>query len=396
MNQTLHFQKTLKRNSSHRNLWRGVSMSVLTVSAIISASTAAAQIPDTLMAVRDSSNNTRMSLHKNGALCVGGTYDGGVTNAGIPADGAGTRMMWYPEKAAFRAGHVIGTQWDDANIGIYSFAVGESARASGDHSVSMGARNVAAGVSSFAVGEQSTASGAASVAMGYHAHTNARQGSFVFADRSTIDTLRAGLNHSANWRTSGGFRIFTSSNLSTGLTIQSGSVVSNWGQSNAVISTSTGAYLSDAGVWTNTSDVNKKHLFENISGEDILTKIRSLPITRWSYRTDDNNIRHIGPMAQDFYAAFKLGNDDKAIGTVDADGVALAGIKALEERTTKLAAELQALKAENAALREQQKGSDKFAPLKTAGIPLLALAGLGLGGIFLSRRKKAQHTADKI
>lgn len=334
-----------------------------------------------------------MSLHENGALLVGGAYDGSTFSGGIPAEGAGTRMMWYPEKASFRAGHVTGAFWDDANTGYYSFAAGEDVRASGDNAIALGARCLASGASTFAVGEQNTASGSASVALGYHAHTNARQGSFVFGDRSTVDTIRAGVNHSATWRVSGGFRIFTSSNLSTGLTIQSGANISNWGQSNAVISTSTGAYLSTTGVWTNTSDVNRKHLFENISGEDILMKLRSLPVTRWSYRTDKDNIRHIGPMAQDFYAAFKLGDNDKAIGTVDADGVALAGIKALEERTTKLAAEIETMKAENAALREKLEGKDKFAPLKTAGLPLLIIAGaLGLGGAFLRRRKNAGNT----
>src|SRR5918993_518957 len=87
-----------------------------------------------------------------------------------------------------------------------------------------GGSAVAAGSATFAAGSQVTASGATSVALGFAAHTNARQGSFVFGDRSTVDTIRAGVNHSANWRTSGGFRIFTSSNLSTGVTIQSGSV----------------------------------------------------------------------------------------------------------------------------------------------------------------------------
>lgn len=395
MNQKLSSTNVLNVKMDYSKPGRRISHSVLAITAFLFSTTVAAQIPDTLMAVRDSSNNVRMSLHKNGAFWVGGSYDGLAFTGGIPAEGAGTRMMWYPEKASFRAGYVDGTQWDDANVGYFSFASGEGVRASGDYGVAFGARCVAAQVATFAVGDQNVASGAASVAMGYHAHTNARQGSFVFADRSTVDTLRAGVNHSANWRVSGGFRIFTSSNLTTGLTFQSGSSVSNWGQSNAVISTSTGAYLSTSGVWTNTSDVNRKHLFENISGEDILTKIRNLPITRWSYRADKDNIRHIGPMAQDFYAAFKLGNDDKAIGTVDADGVALAGIKALEERTSKLATELQTLKAENAALREKLDGSDKFAPLKTAGLPLLAIAGLGLGGILLNRRKKAQHTTDK-
>jgi hypothetical protein len=393
MNQELHARQTPNRNTCHKKLWRVLSLSVLSLSTL-SATTATAQVPDTLMAVRDSSNNLRMSLHKNGALLVAGNYDYLSYSGGIPAEGSGTRMMWYPEKASFRAGYIDGTQWDDANIGYFSFAAGEGVRSSGDFGVAFGSHCVAAGNATFAIGDHNVATGAASVAMGYHSHTNARQGSFVFSDRSTPDTLRAGVNHSANWRVSGGFRIFTSSNLSTGVTVQSGSVVSNWGQSNAVISTSTGAYLSTSGIWTNTSDVNRKHLFENISGEDILMKIRNLPITRWSYRTDKDNIRHIGPMAQDFYATFKLGNDDKAIGTVDADGVALAGIKALEERTTKLASELQAMKAENAALREKLDGNDRLAPLKTAGLPLLAIAGLGLGGILLSRRKKTQHTTD--
>lgn len=348
-----------------------------------------AQSTDTLLAVRDSSHNTRLKLHANGALVVGGNFDNLTNSGGIPVEGAGTRMMWYPEKAAFRAGHTTGTFWDDANIGYYSVAMGENVRASADHSTAFGARCVAAQVSSFAVGEQSTASGAASVAMGYHAHTNARQGSFVFADRSSVDTVRAGVNHSANWRVSGGFRIFTTSNLSTGVTLQSGASVSNWGQSNAVISTSTGAYLSTAGVWTNTSDVNRKHLFRDINGEDILLKLRALPITSWSYR-NENDSRHIGPMAQDFYSAFGLGNDERTIGTVDADGIALAGVKALEARTSKLAAELENLRTENETLRKQLGTRSGFSAVN-AGVPIvLLLGGVGLTGFLMRRRRNLQ------
>src|SRR5690606_32342999 len=182
----------------------------------------------------------------------------------------GARLMWYPEKASLRAGHVEGTQWDNANTGDASVAIGKDVRASGDYGVALGLRTIAAGLTSFAAGEDNTASGASSVALGYHAHTNARQGSFVFADRATVDTLRAGVNHSANWRVSGGFRVFTSSNLSTGVTIQSGASVSNWGQSGAVISTSTGALLTTGGVWQNASDVNLKHAFREVPGEEVL------------------------------------------------------------------------------------------------------------------------------
>ena len=318
--------------------------------ALGAAAPALAQTPDSLIAA-SYQGQSRFRVNVDAGALFGGIYDGDISGEGVPSEGSGTRMMWYPRKAAFRAGSISGTQWDAANIGSYSVAIGQDVRASGDNGVAFGVRSTAAGSSTFAVGEDNTASGAASVALGYHAHTNARQGSFVFSDRSSVDTLRAGVNHSANWRVSGGFRVFTSSNLSTGVTIQSGSSVSNWGQSNAVISTSTGAYLSTSGVWTNTSDVNRKHLFAAVSGEDVLARLRSMPISTWSYRTDDRGIRHIGPTAQDFRQAFGLGQDDVTIGTVDADGVSLAAAKALEERTTAQQARIEALESQNAALR---------------------------------------------
>lgn len=318
--------------------------------AALAAAPAAAQTPDSAFAVSKSGQGLFRVNVDAGAL-FGGVYDGDGSGTGIPAEGAGTRMMWYPRKGAFRAGGINGTQWDAANIGDYSVAIGQDVRASASNAVAFGLRSTAAQQSSFAVGEDNTASGAASVAMGYHAHTNARQGSFVFSDRSSVDTLRAGVNHSANWRTSGGFRIFTSSNLSTGVTIQSGASVSNWGQSSAVISTSTGAYLSTAGVWTSVSDVNRKHLFANVSGEDVLARLRTLPITTWSYRVENDDVRHLGPTAQDFHAAFGLGNDEVTIGTVDADGVALAAAQALEARTATQQQRIQALEAQNAALQ---------------------------------------------
>ncbi len=308
----------------------------------------AAQTPDSALAV----SRAGLSLFRvniDGGLKAGGNYDG--SSGGIAAQGAGTRLMWYPQKAAFRAGYVNGTQWDDANIGNSSVAIGENVRASADHGVAFGLRSTASQISAFAVGEDNTASGAASVAMGYRASTNAKQGSFVFADKSTVDTLRAGVNHSANWRTSGGFRIFTASNLSTGVTIQSGASVSNWGQSNAVISTSTGASLSTGGAWTNASDVNRKHSFLHVDGEDILSRLRQLPISSWSYRTETDSVRHLGPTAQAFRAAFGLGSDQVSIATVDADGVSLAGVKALDARTLAQQTRIGALERENAALR---------------------------------------------
>lgn len=328
------------------------SFVVLLSTAALAAALPAAAQPDSAFAVSKSGVGLLRVNVDAGAL-FGGTYDGDASGTGIPAEGAGTRMMWYPRKGAFRAGGISGTQWDAANIGDYSVAIGQDVRASASNATAFGLRSTAAQVTSFAAGEDNTASGASSVALGYHAHTNARSGSFVFSDRSSVDTLRAGVNHSANWRVSGGFRIFTASNLTTGVTIQSGASVSNWGQSNAVISTSTGAYLSTSGVWTDNSDVRRKHLFATVSGEDILQRLRSLPITTWSYRVDPNTVRHLGPMAQDFHRAFGLGNDSVTIAPIDEGGVALAGIQALDARTRSQQQRIQAVDARTHSQQER-------------------------------------------
>jgi hypothetical protein len=314
------------------------------------AAPAAAQV-DSAFAV-SYGGTTLFRINSDAGAYFAGTYNTSWTN-GPAITGSGTRLLWYPEKAAIRAGTINGTQWDDANIGLGSVAMGYDVRASGDNSTAFGIRATAAQISSFAVGEDVTASGAASVAMGYHAHTNARQGSFVFADRSSVDTLRAGVNHSANWRVTGGFRIFTNTTLTSGVTIQSGSVASNWcsGQTNAVISTSTCAYLSTGGVWTNNSDVNRKHGFAHVDGEDVLLRLRGVPVTTWTYNDEPNGVRHLGPTAQDFYRAFGLGLSPTSIPTVDADGVALAGVKALDARTQAQQARIDALERENAELR---------------------------------------------
>lgn len=351
--------------------------------------TLAQPVPDTLLAVRNSSLETRLGLHVDGSFYLGGIFTSGASTT-FPVQGPGTRLQWNPDRSAFRAGTIDGTQWDDANIGSHSLAIGENCRASADWAVALGRYNTAAQQCSFAMGDQCTASGAASVALGYHAHTNARQGSFVFADRSTVDTLRAGVNHSANWRVSGGFRIFSSSNLSTGITLQSGAVVSNWGQSNAVISTSTGALLTTGGVWQNASDVNRKHQFENISGEDILVRLRSVPIQEWSYKVEDDHVRHIGPTAQDFYSAFHLGTDEKSIGTVDADGVALAAVQALDKRTQNQSSDIDALRKENELLRKRLELLESNAAGSTAGIPMISLliiAGIVIGALALQLRR---------
>ncbi len=80
-----------------------------------------------------------------------------------------------------------------------------------------------------------------------------------------------------------------------------------------------------------TSDRNAKEQFKPVNARDVLAKVVGLPISEWQYKTQ-SDARHIGPMAQDFHAAFAVGRDDKHITSVDADGVALAAIQGLNEK----------------------------------------------------------------
>jgi len=100
------------------------------------------------------------------------------TTGATPLSGAGTRMMWIPEKAALRAGTVMGTQWDDANIGLYSTAFGLSSQATADGSTAIGRNNEALGEGATALGFGTRASGLASTAMGASAKAT---GDFSFA-----------------------------------------------------------------------------------------------------------------------------------------------------------------------------------------------------------------------
>ena len=83
----------------------------------------------------------------------------------------------------------------------------------------------------------------------------------------------------------------------------------------------------------------------------VLDALGTLPLYTWQYRTQPDSVRHIGPTAQDFHAAFGLGEDARRIATVDADGIALAAIQGLLARTREQAAQIEQL---TAALEAQQ------------------------------------------
>ena len=100
------------------------------------------------------------------------------------------------------------------------------------------------------------------------------------------------------------------------------------------------------------SDRNKKENFVAIDPSDVLARVAAMEITTWNYTFEHPSVRHIGPMAQDFQAAFEVGSTDKSIFTVDADGVALASIQALH-------AEVVTLRSEKERLEDQLQRMEK-------------------------------------
>jgi hypothetical protein len=127
-----------------------------------------------------------------------------------------------------------------------------------------------------------------------------------------------------------------------------------WGYSGGILGTREGGIDSAALIWSrnsvtvygtfnNASDRNGKQDFKPITPAEVLKKVEQLPLSEWSYKTDAAT-RHIGPMAQDFHAAFAIGTDDKHIAPMDESGVALAAIQALSQELKAKDAEMQQLK----------------------------------------------------
>jgi hypothetical protein len=101
------------------------------------------------------------------------------------------------------------------------------------------------------------------------------------------------------------------------------------------------------------SDRNRKKNIAPVDTSEILKKVSALPISTWSYTSEPSDVRHLGPMAQDFRASFGLGSDDRTYHSVDAHGVALAAIQALEHVVAEQEKRIQRLERENQLLERQ-------------------------------------------
>jgi hypothetical protein len=110
--------------------------------------------------------------------------------------------------------------------------------------------------------------------------------------------------------------------------------------------------LAIAGSLSQNSDRNSKQNINEFDSMEVLAKVVALPLSTWEYRSD-SGVTHLGPMAQDFHAAFGLGDSPTSISTIDTGGVALAAIQALKREKDVELKELEAEKNfEIAALRD--------------------------------------------
>jgi hypothetical protein len=308
-------------------------------------------------------------VFQNGSFVATGNLGIGVS----PMQGKGYRTSWDSYKGAFRSGYAD-AEWDDANVGFFSWAGGSNSTAVGLYALAFGDTNSAESTSSIVFGSGNQVKGAAgfsagagnrvcdtygvalgnnaksggplingrcdpdsfnlrglaaiaigynvtadqdhTTAMGKFASNNGFAGTFVWSDGSaaaSADTFRNTANNEFAARATGGFRFRTNLAGTTGCNLPAGS-----------------------GVFNCTSSRATKENFLMVSGEDVLSKLRAVPVSSWNYISEGKSTRHMGPMAEDFYQAFNLGTGSASIGVQDLTGVSLAAIKALDQRTNEL------------------------------------------------------------
>jgi len=242
--------------------------------------------------VSGGNNNTANAL---AATVAGGRYNSATAYEAAVGGGRGNQAT--QEGATVAGGH-----WNTAS-GYDAFVAG-------------GYSNVAQGLDSFAAGLRARA---------------LADGCFVWSDNTALSYLDCNTNNRWIARASGGVYFYTGSG------------------------TSTGAYLAaGSGSWTSLSDRNAKTNLTFVNPRDVLARLVEIPIATWNYKSQDAAIRHIGPMAQDFAAAFGVGESDTGITTVDADGVAFASIQGLHQIVQEKEEQIAALEARLSALEQDQ------------------------------------------
>ena len=329
-------------------------------------------------------------VFQNGSFVATGNLGIGTS----PWEGQGYRTSWHTYKGAFRSGYAD-NEWNDANVGFFSWAGGSNSTASGLYALAFGDTNYARSTSSIVFGSGNEVKGAAgfsagagnrvcdtygvalgnnarsggpyidgkcdpetfnirglaAVAIGYNvtadqdhsfafgkfASNNGFQGTFVWSDgapQASADTFRNTANNEFAARATGGFRFRTNLGGTTGCNLPAGS-----------------------GVFNCTSSRYTKENFMSANG--VLASLRKVPVTTWNYISEGREVRHLGPMAEDFYAQFRLGTGNTSIGVQDLAGVSIAAVKELDEQLQQKQAEIERLQNEIKTLRTNQTELEK-------------------------------------
>ena len=126
----------------------------------------------------------------------------------------------------------------------------------------------------------------------------------------------------------------------------------------------TNGNVTTSGTVNGVSSRDAKMNFDTLDPKEALSRVAALPISIWSYKADGPGVRHLGPMSEDFYQAFKLGLDDKHISFTDSAGVALAAVQGLNQVVQEKDKEISDLKSRIEALEKMVQGlaQDKAAP----------------------------------
>jgi len=241
--------------------------------------------------------------------------------------------------------------FNTASAGNTTIGGGESNAASGQSStVGGGGANTASGnFSTVAGGWNNTAAGDFSFAAGRQAKAN-HAGSFVWADSQDYD-FSTFSGDGFKVRATGGVRIV----VGIDDTAPGPETVPTWQ-----------CTFSNGGSWTCSSSRALKENLTEVDATRVLDLVTRLPVYRWNGRGQDPAITHMGPTSEDFHAAFGLGDDERAIATIDLDGVALAAIQglaaqnaSLREETLSLREETSTLRAETFSLRARLKATEQ-------------------------------------
>ncbi len=308
---------------------------------------------------------------------AGNIVSNGVAGGSIVGGGDSS----YPNRVGGSFATVIGGRYNTAS-GLNSSAMGFGNTASGSTATAMGYFAVASGGISTAMGNDTTASGYSSTAMGHGTVAGGdystalgqfavanHAGSFVWADSTVAGFTSTAINQ-FSLRASGGLRLSDSTSMEFGTTPRQmlnlyGATYGIGVQSSSLYFRCDSAGANDGFIWyrggvhdngyaqpgaggtelmhlvqgglyvngalVSSSDRNAKENFQPVDSQAVLEKVAALPLSRWNYKQDPTQ-QHLGPMAQDFHAAFGVGPDDKHITTVDADGVALAAIQGLNQK----------------------------------------------------------------